>query len=67
MSEPFHSIYKIDEYGNKQLVCGAVSKQSAEETLHKHPGYENADVEWKHQLIFGQTFHSPIREGIIIE
>lgn len=65
MSEPFYSIYMIDEQGNKQLVCGAGSQQMAEEMLHRHPGYETASVEWKSQLIFGQIFHSPIREGIV--
>jgi len=65
MSEPFHSIYMIDERGNKQLVCGAATQELAEEILHKHSGYENAVVEWKSQLIFGQVYHSPIREGIV--
>jgi len=62
---PFYSIYRIDEHNNFHLVCGAGSKELAEESLKKHPGYEESNVVWENSLIYGQVFHSPIQRGII--
>lgn len=61
----FYSIYYQDQYNNFQLICGAGSRELAEEALKKHPGYENAEVVWQSNLIYGQVAQTPVQMGFV--
>lgn len=61
----FYSIYRVDTNNNRIPVCGAGSKQMAEDLLHQHKGYEDAEVEWSNSPIYGQITYPSLVIGTI--